>query len=256
MPDLGSARPHTKKNNTMHNDTITADMPVDLLFEQHFPIARQSLSDEVYDVLFTKLIRLEITPGTRIAIDRLAREMQVSQTPIREALIRLEQQGLVVKTHRIGFKASSGMTYEKFEQMFELRLLLEPHAAALTAKNLNDTTRAALVTLANDMKALSGLNTPQAYERFTVLDAQFHALIAKECGNPLIVESLDRAYAHAHLFRLAYYTGTNNIESGISEHTHIIEAIITADMSEAESAMKNHMICSKMRLKAYFDSRK
>jgi DNA-binding GntR family transcriptional regulator len=237
------------------NDTTKSAESADTAFDIHIPISRQSLSDEVYDVLFTKLIRLEIPPGTRIAIDTLSREMQVSQTPIREALIRLEQQGLVVKVHRLGYQAAVGMTYEKFEHMFDLRLLLEPYAAALTAKNLTEATKLALTTLADDMKALSGLETSQAYEAFTILDAQFHALIAQESGNALVKESLDRAYAHAHLFRLTYYTGANNLESGIAEHTEIIESIVTANMEKAEAAMKSHMVCSKMRLKSYFDGK-
>lgn len=75
----------------------------------------------------------KIQPGDRISIDNLARELGVSQTPIRKALSRLEAQGLVVKTHLIGFSAASQMDRARLDQLYELRLLLEPFAAGKAA---------------------------------------------------------------------------------------------------------------------------
>jgi len=63
----------------------------------------KGLADDVYGAIFNKLMSLEIAPGARITVDGLVRELEVSHTPIREALGRLEGEGLVVKTHLVGY---------------------------------------------------------------------------------------------------------------------------------------------------------
>ena len=73
---------------------------------------------------------LRIAPGSRITVDNLVRELNVSQTPIREALGRLEGEGLVIKTHLIGYSAAPQISRRRFDELYELRLLLEPEAAA------------------------------------------------------------------------------------------------------------------------------
>src|SRR5918993_2685520 len=96
------------------------------------------LGDEVYNAIYSQLMSHKITPGGRISVDNLVRELGVSQTPIREALSRLEAQGLVVKTHLIGYSAADQLDRSRLEQLYELRLLLEPFAAAKAAVNMTD----------------------------------------------------------------------------------------------------------------------
>ena len=88
-----------------------------------------SLAEEVYEAIFARLMALRIPPGARITVDNLVRELAVSQTPIREALGRLEGEGLVVKTHLVGYSAAPQITRDRFEELYELRLLLEPEMA-------------------------------------------------------------------------------------------------------------------------------
>ena len=77
---------------------------------------------------------LEIAPGARILIDALARELDVSQTPVREALSRLEREGLVRKAHLIGYSAAPQLSRKRFDDLFGFRLLLEPEGARLAAR--------------------------------------------------------------------------------------------------------------------------
>ena len=84
-----------------------------------------SLGQEAYERLLTELVSLEITPGERLSVDALARRYRISQTPIREALARLESDGLVIKTHLRGFTAAAGFSRREFAQLFDIRLLLD-----------------------------------------------------------------------------------------------------------------------------------
>src|SRR5688572_33107048 len=104
----------------------------------------KGLADDVYGAIFNKLMSLEISPGARITVDNLVRELNVSQTPIREALGRLEGEGLVVKTHLIGYSAAPQITRRRFDELYELRLLLEPDGAAKSAAVMDETKLAAL----------------------------------------------------------------------------------------------------------------
>ena len=81
---------------------------------------------------------LKIPPDTRVSVDSLARELGVSQTPIREALSMLEANGLVCKRHFAGYATSPRMDRAQLDELFEFRLLIEPHAARKAAEAMAD----------------------------------------------------------------------------------------------------------------------
>src|SRR3954447_16403582 len=92
------------------------------------------LADEVYDTLLAQLMSLRIEPGSRVTIDALARDLGVSQTPIRDALNRIEADDLVVRIPHAGYRIPPQITRQRFEDMLEVRLLLEPATARRAAE--------------------------------------------------------------------------------------------------------------------------
>lgn len=206
------------------------------------------LGDEVYNTIYTQLMSQKILPGSRISIDNLARELGVSQTPIREALSRLEAQGLVVKTHLIGFSAASQMDRARFDQLYELRLLLEPFAARKAATLITPEQFETLKRLAAEM-SISGQGQV-SYSDFARLDGQFHDLIAQASGNDLIQDTLAALHTHMHLFRLFHHqqaASTANIE-----HAELLSALEAHDGERAEAAMRTHVERSHDRFSAFF----
>ena len=115
-----------------------------------------SLAGDVYEAIFAQLMSLKIAPGARITVDSLVREFNVSQTPIREALGRLEGEGLVQKTHLIGYRAAPQITKRQLDEIYELRLRLEPYSAAKAATRLDDTKLAMLREAAGMMARREG----------------------------------------------------------------------------------------------------
>lgn len=213
------------------------------------PIKRPPrLGDEVYNTIYAQLMSQNILPGSRISIDNLARELGVSQTPIREALSRLEAQGLVVKTHLIGFSATSQMDRGRFEQLYELRLLLEPYAARKAATMITEEQFATLERLAEEMSGTS--QGKVSYSEFARLDGQFHDLIAQASGNDLVQETLANLHIHMHLFRLFHHhqaASTANLE-----HADLISALKAHDEDRAEAAMRAHIKQSHERFNTFF----
>jgi len=95
---------------------------------------RTVLSDETYNRVREMLLTHEIAPGERINIDALARELDVSQTPVREALARLESDDLVIKEPLRGYQATALLSASELKDLFQFRGIIEPWAAMTAAR--------------------------------------------------------------------------------------------------------------------------
>jgi DNA-binding GntR family transcriptional regulator len=213
--------------------------------------SRATLSDDVYELVKARVMDHELKPSSRVNIDALSREMNVSPTPLREALARLESDGLVVKESLRGYFVAPLISREDFESLFEFRLLIEPWAAAHAAERIDERGRAALV---EELAACSEIPAEDIYDAYGAVaahDHRFHLLVAQLSGNAQLPAAFERTNCHVHIFRLFYqrYVGAAALE----EHTRIAEAIATGAPSAARKAMRDHLIASRARLRAVFD---
>jgi DNA-binding GntR family transcriptional regulator len=206
----------------------------------------KGLADDVYEAIFNKLMSLEIAPGSRITVDGLVRELEVSHTPIREALGRLEGEGLVVKTHLVGYSATPQITRQHFDELYELRLLLEPDAARRAARRVNEKNVRRLTDTAEQMRRLDGSRERRKYSAFARLDADLHDQVLEIAGNELIRETLAHLHTHFHIFRLMFHARVT--EEALSEHESLLVALSSGDEDGAERAMREHIDCSRRRL--------
>ena len=204
------------------------------------PIARPSgLAEEVYRRVRADIMSLKIPPDTRVSVDELARKLNVSQTPIREALSMLEANGLVSKRHFAGYATSPRMDRAQLDELFEFRLLIEPHAARKAAQAMAD---------ADKQQLASGEAAP-SHDAFADMDTEFHRLIAQGAGNHLIADSLARLHIHVHIFRSCFRSEIT--EEAVHEHNAIIAAIRARDGGRAEAAMRRHIELSYGRLRDF-----
>jgi DNA-binding GntR family transcriptional regulator len=205
----------------------------------------KGLAEDVYGAIFNKLMSLEISPGARITVDGLVRELEVSQTPIREALGRLESEGLVVKTHLVGYSASPQITRRRFDEIYQLRLLLEPDGARRAAKRGSEEQTLKLKGIAGLMRELDNRER-SSYARFARLDADFHDKIMEIAGNELIRDTLTHLHTHFHIFRLMFHARVT--EEALTEHEAILAALSSRDELAAERTMRDHIERSLHRL--------
>lgn len=208
------------------------------------------LGDEAYETIYEWLMSLKIPPGGRISVDSLVRELGISQTPIREALSRLEAEGLVVKTHLIGYSAAGQIDRQRFDELYELRLLLEPFAAARAAKAMTDEAASRIEALHRALQSVETAHSRQAYSEFAKLDGEFHQLIASLGRNTLVEDALNRLHTHIHLFRLAFHSRATTDAN--KEHGRIIAALQAGDGPQAEDAMREHIRRSRERFATAF----
>jgi DNA-binding GntR family transcriptional regulator len=209
------------------------------------------LAEEAYDAIFARLMALRITPGSRITVDNLARELNVSQTPIREALGRLEGEGLVIKTHLIGYSAAQQISRRRFDELYDLRLLLEPEAAARAGRHMDERKLTELREVAGVMSRRQGGDERVRYSAFARLDAVFHDRILEFAGNDLIRQTLAHQHTHFHIFRLMFHSRVT--EEALDEHEALLAAFAAGDSKAAKRAMREHIERSRDRLLPAFE---
>ena len=209
-------------------------------------VRHPGLTEEVYETILARLTALEIAPGARITVDGLARELNVSQTPIREALGRLEGEGLVVKTHLIGYSAAPAMTRHRFEELFELRLMLEPTIAARAAARVTADNLSSLRAMFDLMSKRRRGDSRLRYSAFARQDAIFHDRIAEIAGNELVRRTHFHQHTHFHIFRLVEHSDVT--EAALEEHGVLLAALASGDSEAAGQAMRIHIERSRDRL--------
>ncbi|MBU3077559.1 GntR family transcriptional regulator [Sphingomonas quercus] len=205
-----------------------------------------TLVESAYEYLLSMLMTVKIAPGERIRIDAVARHLGISQTPIREALSQLEAEKLVYKVTNVGYRASPQMSSEEVHDLYTLRLLIEPYAAARAAERMDDDDLTTLRQVQADMDEKVE-SSGRGVARFANADTEFHRIIARGSGNRLIEETIERLHAHLQIFR-SLYQSKMQPKVVAQEHRRIIAALLARDPAAAEKAVREHLISSQRRM--------
>jgi DNA-binding GntR family transcriptional regulator len=216
------------------------------------PESRGPASEPIYTQIQGMIMAIELEPGQRLTVDSLARDLDVSPTPVREALARLESEGLVTKTHLRGYRVAEQQTREHFEQMFDIRLHLEPYIAGLAAVRATSEQRQDLREFQQLIRETSETSRQTGtYHQFAALDGQFHRMIAVASGNVLAAETIERFHIHLHLFRLRRDQGV--ADRALAEHDRIVDFILEGEQALSTAAMLTHITRSWERVQKAFD---
>jgi DNA-binding GntR family transcriptional regulator len=213
---------------------------------------RRALTDDVYEAVKALVMDQVVAAGERMSIDGLARQLGVSPTPVREALTRLESEGLATKEGFKGYRAAPLLSREEFDDLFAFRRLIEPWAAARAAEQVDDAGRALLAAELGSASAPAG-TTYDDYRRLTEHDQRFHSLVADLSGSRQVRRALERTHCHLHIFRLHFERATGH--ETLAEHTAVVEAIVAGDPAAAEAAMLHHLEAAmNVRLRTIYDT--
>lgn len=214
---------------------------------------RSVLTQSVYESVKQLIMDLELQPGARINMERLARDLEVSNTPLREALTRLESDGLVTRRSLQGYTVVPLPDKSDLEELFDVRLLLEPQATRRAAEHatgeqielLKGTIEGALHPVAPEQ----GGDQYARYRTLVTADAVFHDLIAAASGNRLLRRTLAGLHGHLQLYRVYFKAGQAPQRAETAgEHQTIIAAIVARRPRDAEAAMSHHLVLSRKRV--------
>lgn len=208
---------------------------------------RRALADAVYERLTALIMDHAIAPDARVNIDALARDLAVSPTPVREALARLESDGLVVKEPLRGYRTTAVLTPGELAQVFEFRRLVEPWGAAAAARRRTSEDVAALRGELDSAPTTTGSD----YSHYAALaehDHRFHTALLRLAGNDVVLDSFTRTRAHLHQFRYAFSSSMTT--QALAEHRAIVDAVAAGDARTARSAMTAHLRAAHDRIDA------
>ena len=195
------------------------------------------LREIVYEQLKRQILTGEITPGTRMMEVDLADEMGVSRTPVREAIRKLEKEGLVTIEPRRGAYASDISVKDMVDTM-EVREHLESLAACLAAQTMADEQREELEHIADEYaKAIHDNNM----EEMIHYDELFHKGIVNASGNKTLIQISETVQELALRFRYLSYDDLSRYGSMPMEHKEILDAIENNDPEAAMECAKNHV---------------
>ena len=195
------------------------------------------LREIVYEELKRQILVGEIAPGTRMMEVDLAEDMGVSRTPVREAIRKLEKEGLVTIEPRRGAYASD-ISIKDMLDVLEVRQNLEGMAAALAARKVSEEEKRDFIK-ANEAynAAVKSGNT----EEIIKCDEYFHQLIVNYSDNKTLTQLLSQVQELALRFRYIYYDDFSRYEKMPMEHIEIEETILSGDTERARIVAEEHV---------------
>lgn len=201
----------------------------------------RTLRDSVYEEIRRQILEAEIQPGSPLSEYELAEGLQVSRTPVREALMDLGAAGLIRSIPRYGMFVAQ-MTAQDIHEVYELRIPLESLAARIAARSLSDS---AVLELQGDLQqegeALTAGDFEVAFER----GANLHRRLRAATRNVRLQTLLQNLHDQAHLIRhVAGGTG-DRPRLTFDEHTELVDAIAARNPDRAASAMANHLALAR-----------
>ena len=193
-----------------------------------------------YQALKARLLVGDFAPGSRLGEERLADELAVSRTPIREALSRLHSEGLVERLPDGGFGPTL-INLHLILELYEIRFALEQRAVRRTAGG-----RAAhdLDEVAELRRDWVDLDEPTADDEvdgdFVLLDEDFHERLAGAAGNRSLVEHLHKVNERIRIVRMQDFLTAERVGLTIRQHTAILDAVLDGDGALAEQRLVGH----------------
>lgn len=201
---------------------------------------KRDISGKVYDELTSRIRNFHLLPGVRISDEEVARELGVSRTPVREALNRLAEQGLVKMRPNKGFWVST-FSKKEVEDLYILRDVLERLAVALTIKNLNGKRERKLRA---NLEKYHKLIRVKNLAGFNDADEEFHDLIAQFSENTALYQTLKNLSGKIRIIRRYDHLRPTSFQETYEEHKQILEQMVAGDSIKARRAMSRHIINS------------
>ena len=204
-----------------------------------------AIRDKVYTVLSDAIFQGKLKPEERLVESKLAKEMKVSRTPVREAIIELQQKGLVVPSPPKGVKVAPLPTMNDLTEFYDIRGVLRGLAIRKAIKNI---TMREITRLEENIKKMEGLLLKKSIRSIANLNIEFHKII-EECSESkeliLLLDNLHRKSREN--FSLIISSKERQVEA-VKEHKKIVESLKDKNEELAETLMRQHAKNAKKAL--------
>jgi len=199
-------------------------------------INRRRLADEVYEQLLESITVGDIGPNDRLVQERLATELGISRTPVREALLRLEQEGVLITANRGGFKLHR-MTEPEVRQLYQARAAIEGQAARVLASQNNSKINRQLRHTIESEEDLSATTVQAYFEANRAIHRKFVEVI----DNVYLLDMFDNIWNRAVSYQLFATINNIDLSQSLGDHLQLVEAIETGDKTIALETYIDHV---------------
>ena len=201
----------------------------------------QSLTERVYQDLRTAIITGNIPGGTRLVESNLAAEMQVSRTPVREALHKLALEGLLYSIPRAGYIVEE-MSDHDVEDLFDVRIKIEQMAARMALERI---TPEELKLLAENLENANRVLENGQNQQMAELDTEFHGIIYKATRSKTLYRICLTLSDHTLKYRIALIDKSEMGRKTRDGHYEIYQAILSGDGDRVDQAIQSHLELAK-----------
>ncbi|MGD9827223.1 MAG: GntR family transcriptional regulator [Hyphomicrobiaceae bacterium] len=199
------------------------------------PSAFVSAAEYAYAMLRAGIENGELPPGKRLRETEVSDWLGVSRTPVRQALSRLQTEGLLASGSRSGLVVAT-LDSDAVTELYEIREVLEGTAAAFAARNATPAEIEALKGMIAEERQLT--KTPEALARHNI---RFHRALHVAAHNRFLVKSLNALHDAMDLLRPTTYGVSGRPKEAWNEHRAVVEAIAAGDAAAAEAAARSHV---------------
>jgi DNA-binding GntR family transcriptional regulator len=203
-------------------------------------MSHSTLSRKVFESLRLDILNFTYLPGVRLSDDEIAATMKVSRTPVREALNRLSELGIVEAKSNRGFKVKD-FSEKEIEDIYILRNNLECLSVELTISRLNSDVKQRLYDSLCNYPTI--IKSADLWE-FNLADTAFHDTIAECCGNYELRNTLSRLYDKIQIIRRNDHLRAGSLKRTYEQHLEIYENIISTNVNKARKSMSKHILNS------------
>lgn len=199
-------------------------------------IVVRTLSDRVFEIVRERIVSGALPETSPIRQDALASELGVSKIPLREALARLEQEGLVAGQANRGYTVRP-MSALQAEEIYELRLAVEPGAAAYAAQHADDLRRDAVMAAFEQLNLASARDLLEAAAR----NRAFHAALVAANGRDLTIDLVQRLSVLAERYVVAHLRPAGRGDRAQVEHRSLLDAWMDRDGGAVRTILTRHL---------------
>lgn len=206
-----------------------------------------SLPEFVYSELRRAILNGVFRPGQMLRQEEVAALMGVSRSPLREALPRLEAEGIVVLHPRRGY-AVAALRPDEIKEVFDLRVLLESHLAVHSISKRTEADIAKVYEIANQMRQVADLTDDKSTAAWFDLNAAFHDALLSPAGMPHYMRALATARGVIEAYIRAEVRLTGDKYEAQQEHGHLAQAFVNGDTTGFMEMIRQHSAHTRDRL--------
>jgi len=207
------------------------------------------LKNWAYETIKDAILNLRFQPGEQLRVEELSEHLGTSRTPIREALQRLENEGLTRAEPRVGYFVSE-ISKQDLIELFELREITESYAAEKAALLMPDSEVAEIASLVKESESAVAQGN---MDKYNDVEIAFHAAIMKHSGNKRLLKTIENLKDLTYRERRLALKSLENVKESIREHAAIVSALLQKDATLSGRRMKEHIHNVRERVLAFLD---